>query len=222
MLSNSFVQQFPLLSTLTKEEIQYLASKVEYFECKRYSYVYVCGEPSEHIYLLREGSVKISNYGDEFRDVLKDILFSPAIFGELCLSGELKRKDTAMAGSDGANYFRIRLSDFVYLLSKNSQLCLHVIKLISEKLVEAENRVEGFKIKDARERIIDFLRSVISKEGKKIGFDVVLKHSMTQQDIAYITGTSRQTVTAVLKDLKKNGVIHFTRKSILVRNLAFL
>ena len=92
--------------------------------------------------------------------------------------------------------------------------------MIGNRLRRAENRLESLIFKDARTRIIDFLKDSAEKRGSKIGIDEMLvKHSLTQQDIANITGTSRQTVTSVLNDLKKLNLIHFTRRSILIRDL---
>ncbi|MEO1713645.1 MAG: helix-turn-helix domain-containing protein [Bacteroidota bacterium] len=51
---------------------------------------------------------------------------------------------------------------------------------------------------------------------------MLVKHCLTQQDIANITGTSRQTVTSVLNDLKKENLIYFNRRSILIRDMAKL
>ncbi|MBK7698438.1 MAG: winged helix-turn-helix domain-containing protein [Saprospiraceae bacterium] len=58
--------------------------------------------------------------------------------------------------------------------------------------------------------------------GLPIGHETLLKHEFTQQDIASFTGTSRQTVTTVLNDLKKSNKIHFKRKAILIRDVAHL
>jgi CRP-like cAMP-binding protein len=52
--------------------------------------------------------------------------------------------------------------------------------------------------------------------------ELLIKHSMTQQDIANYTGTSRQTVTSILNDLKKTNKIYFKRNSILIRDIASL
>jgi len=83
--------------------------------------------------------------------------------------------------------------------------------------------LESLIFKDARARIIDFLKDAADRHGRRIGIDELLvKHSLTQQDIANITGTSRQTVTSVLNDLKKLNLIHFTRRSFLIRDLAKL
>jgi CRP-like cAMP-binding protein len=55
-----------------------------------------------------------------------------------------------------------------------------------------------------------------------VGYEMLVKHSLTQQDIANLTGTSRQTVTSVLNDLRKSDLIYFNRKSILIRDMTRL
>ncbi|MBK9567442.1 MAG: Crp/Fnr family transcriptional regulator [Saprospiraceae bacterium] len=85
-----------------------------------------------------------------------------------------------------------------------------------------EDRLESLALNDARERIIQFLRINAQSFGQTIGFEVLLKHDFTQQDIANFTGTSRQTVTTVMNDLKKHNQIYFKRKSILIRDLKAL
>jgi len=73
--------------------------------------------------------------------------------------------------------------------------------------------------KDARARIIDFLKDSVEKRGRRVGFEMLVKNTLTQQDIANITGTSRQTVTSVLNNLRKSYLIYFNRKSILIRDM---
>ena len=73
-----------------------------------------------------------------------------------------------------------------------------------------------------RARIIDFIKESAEKRGRRVGFEMLFKHCLTQQDIANITGTSRQTVTSVLNDLKRSDLIYFNRRSILIRDIAKL
>ena len=97
-----------------------------------------------------------------------------------------------------------------------------VVSLIGLKLRQTENQLESLIFKDARARIIDFIIENANQSGRQVGLETLLKHSLTQQDIANYTGTSRQTVTAVLNDLRKTNKIYFTRSSILIRDLAAL
>ena len=82
--------------------------------------------------------------------------------------------------------------------------------------------MESLIFKDARARIIDFLKESAETRGRKVGFEMLFKHCLTQQDIANLTGTSRQTVTSVLNDLRKDNLIYFNRNTILIRDMGKL
>ena len=97
-----------------------------------------------------------------------------------------------------------------------------MLSMIGKRLRTAERRLEALVFKDARERIIDFLKDNAAKRGKRIGFETLIRHNLTQQDIANFTCTSRQTVTSVLNELRKANLIYFNRRSFLIRDLAKL
>jgi CRP-like cAMP-binding protein len=109
--------------------------------------------------------------------------------------------------------------DFKAYLKANWALTDKFIKVLGTRLMYLEDRFESLVIKDARERIIDFLKDNAKQNGRQVGLEMLIKHSLTQQDIANYTGTSRQTVTYVLNDLKRQNQIYFKRKSILIRDM---
>ncbi|MFK7809411.1 MAG: Crp/Fnr family transcriptional regulator [Saprospiraceae bacterium] len=219
----TFLEQFPLFEKLLPEEKRMLTQMVEFNRLSKHRSVYSPGDRSDKIFFLVKGSIKISaQYGDE-REVIKSILHPLAMFGELCIVGEEERTDSAAAQNEEIQFFTLRLEDFRKLMAGNYAFSNSVLQLIGSKLRRAENRLESLIFKDARARIIDFLKDSASTQGRRIGLDEMLvKHSLTQQDIANITGTSRQTVTSVLNDLKKSNLIHFTRRSFLIRDMARL
>ncbi|MDC1452530.1 helix-turn-helix domain-containing protein [Vicingaceae bacterium] len=79
--------------------------------------------------------------------------------------------------------------------------------------------MESLIFKDARERIIDFMKEMVGKYGKKIGVKVLVKHDLTHQDMANLTATSGQTITTVLNDLKEKDLIYKERKRFLIREI---
>ena len=107
-------------------------------------------------------------------------------------------------------------------MDNNHKLALCVINFIGKKLKNTEERLESLLMDDARERIVGFLKDNAENFGQTVGYELLLKHNFTQQDIANYTGTSRQTVTTVLNDLKKSNKIYFKRKAILIRDMARL
>jgi CRP-like cAMP-binding protein len=73
--------------------------------------------------------------------------------------------------------------------------------------------------KDARTRVVEFLKDEAEEKGKKVGYETMIPNHLTHKDIASLTGTSRQTVTTILNDLRDKNIINFDRRKILIRDL---
>ena len=145
-----------------------------------------------------------------------------AVFGESSIGNQKFRLENAICMEEKVSLAYIPVRDLRILMIQNRVLSNNFIRLLSDKLFNTEQKFENLIFKDARSRIIEFLKDSADKQGRKVGLEMLVKHSLTQQDIANITGTSRQTVTSVLNELKKENLIHFNRKSILIRDMARL
>ena len=217
-----FFAQLSLLSTLSMAEIEQVAHLAQLRRATKFQFVFMPDEPSDYLYILVKGRLKSGTFSDDGREVIKEILQPMAIFGDFTLAGEKKRADFAQAMFDEAEYFCIKINEFRLLMQANQRLMLACMQHLSERLQRVEERLSSLILKDARERIIGFLVDSAEKEGKRIGYETLVKHRLTQQEIANLTGTSRQTVTSVFNDLRKHNKIYFNRSSILIRDVGSL
>ena len=188
----------------------------------KYSFIYLPEDPSDTIFFLARGTVKIGTHSSDGKEVIKSLIHPLAMFGELGLIGEEYRQDFAQALKEDVHLYTIKVSDFKKLMRSNFELCSNVMNLFGNRLMRAENKLESLIFKDARTRIIEFIKDSVNARGRRVGYEMLLKHSLTHQDIANITCTSRQTVTLVLNELKKSDLIYFNRGKILVRDMAKL
>jgi CRP-like cAMP-binding protein len=186
---------------------------------KKNEYIYFEDEPSKYIYLIASGRVKIGSYKDDGTEAVKAILGTGEIFGELALAGEERRQDYAQALDDNTTVCPMSIQDMQELMANNRPLNLKIIKLIGIRIKKLERRIDSLIFKDAKTRIIEFLREMAIEKGKKVGFEVMFKNYLTHKDIASLTGTSRQTVTTVLNELKEKNLINFDRRRFLIRDL---
>jgi CRP-like cAMP-binding protein len=221
-LQRNLIEQIELFNCLTENEKSYLAERSEIKVKGRYNYVYLADEPSTHLNILLKGTIKIGTHSNDGKEIIKSIIHPQAMFGEMSVMGQEKRVDFAKSMNSGVEYFTVDKKVFAQLMKSNAEMSSAFMADIGKRLTRAESRLESLIFKDARSRIIDFLKDSLEKRGRQVGFEVMFKHSLTQQDIANLTGTSRQTVTSVLNELKKENLIYFTRKSILVRDVAKL
>ena len=105
------------------------------------------------------------------------------------------------------------------IVRKDPEVGVCLIKFLTTTIHHRDKRIESFMSDDAKDRVIQFLHSYATEYGQQVGGELLIKHDLTQQDIANYTGTSRQTVTTVLSDLKRKNKIFLRRKSILIRDL---
>jgi CRP-like cAMP-binding protein len=182
-------------------------------------YVYYPNEPSRVVFFLIAGRVKVGAYSKDGKEVIKTIVHPGEMFGELGLVGEDIRKDFAIAMDDEVQFCTLGVDEAIGMMRSNPDLGLKVSARIGERLIKLERRFESLVFKDARTRIVDFVRNMAEERGVKYADEIQLNHSLTHQDIANLTATSRQTVTSILNELKEDEIIKFDRQTILVHDI---
>ena len=130
--------------------------------------------------------------------------------------------DFAKSLNESVKVAIINIDDMRVLMNGDMQLNLKVMTQIGNRLRKVERRLESLIFKSARARIVDLLKDMANERGLKVGYEVLLRQFFSHREIAAMTGTSRQTVTKVLSDLKRSNLIHTDRKNILIRDMANL
>lgn len=216
------LENFNLLKSLSLMEKMKMSKKVRDSKIKKGEYIYFPEDPSSSIFFLKTGRVKIGSYSDDGKEIIKAILGPGEIFGELSLVGEGKRRDFAISLDNNVMLCAIGMDDMEEMMEKNSKLGLKITKLIGFRLQKIERRLESLIFKDARTRIVDFIKDIGKESGTPVGNEILVKHHLTHQDIANITATSRQTVTTVLNELKEQNLLYLERNKFLIRDITKL
>ncbi len=214
-----YLERINLFKDLPAEELEEVDRMASMRTMEKGKYIYFPEDPSNVVFLLKEGRVKIGTYSENGKEIIKAILEPGEVFGELSITGQGKRKDFAQALDNNVRICAIKSDEMVEMLRKNPNLGFQLTKHIGERAARMERRFENLVFKDARQRILDFIITNAIQKGMKVGYGYKLKHSLTHQDIANLTATSRQTVTITLNELRERELINFDRKSILVHDI---
>jgi CRP/FNR family cyclic AMP-dependent transcriptional regulator len=207
-----------LYNILCPHKVKKMGEKHEFINFKRNQFIYMPDDSATHIYMVVRGKVKIGHYLEGGEEVLSAILSTGELFGELAMAGEEKRKDFAQAMEE-TMICPLTIEELKELMYENKELSFKILKLIGLRIMKLERKLELLVFKDARTRIIEFLKDAAEWKGKKVGFETLIQTSLTHKDIASLTGTSRQTVTTILNEMKDQNLINFNRKQILIRDL---
>ena len=177
--------------------------------------IYFANEPSNSIFFLKKGRVKLTRTSPDGKELIIALVSPGEVFGELGVIDNGERTDYAYT-TDESLICAISTNDFQEFISKNPELNLKITKLIGFKLRKYSKKIEDLIFKDAPQRVISFILNFAIEHGKKIGDELFIKPFMTHQEIAELTACSRQTVNAVLTDLRVKGIINFDRRKLII------
>lgn len=211
-----------VLRDLPEDQQDFIQRFVQIKSYPKNTFIYSPGEEAYWVYFVTEGVVKTGTISKEGKEVIKNILYKGEMFGELGLSGMIERPDFASSLKGEVEVVRIPVKILKDLINRNPAVGLRMIEKLGARITRSEKRLEQLVFDDARTRIIGFLTEQAEKNGMKFADETLIRHGFTHQDMANITGTSRQLVTIVLNDLKKENLINFDRSSILIRDVSKL
>lgn len=200
-----------------KVDMGMLADKV-HLQFEPNQYIYLPEEPARKIFLINEGRVKIGTYGADGKEITKAILTPGEVFGELALIQDGNRRDFAYS-LEATSLCVLKKEDLGTMLRERSELQLFFMRLIGNRALQLEQRLENLMFKTSRSRITEFLHTLAETRGRAVGYEREVRNMLTHKEIADLTGTSRQTVNAVLNDLRRQNIITFDRKRMLVRDM---
>lgn len=187
-------------------------------EYKKGDVIYSPGEEAKFLFCIKEGSVKVGCYNEKGKEITKFVFYKNELFGEQVIAGLKKRRDYAFAIEKTViqKIDSTAINDFII---SDLEMSKYFLTLFGKRNIALDERLESIVFKDSKTRILDYLIKTIDEQGKKVGYEVVVRNFMTHQEIANLTSTSRQTVTTVLNILKNQNIITFDRHRLLVRDV---
>jgi len=186
-------------------------------EIKKNEPIYFASDPSNLIFFLKTGRVKITKYLADGSEKIIAIINPGEIFGEMAYMDEEQRTDYAVT-IEPSLICAINKNDLTSFIKKNPDLNLRLTKILGLKLKRFSERIEDLIFKDAEQRIASFLLRYTKKNGKQIGTQLFVKPFLKHQNIAELTACSRQTVNYFLSDLRNKGIIDFDRNKLTINN----
>lgn len=215
---HAILETSPLFAVLSTEERVLLQENATVNAYSKHQVLYKPGHAANKVFFLLKGIVKIAVHSEK-KDIIKYVVREGNFFGESCLTGDAQRRDFAYAMDEFVQVLEMDVAVVLNVMRNNFAFAQSLLHFLGERLRYTENQLENVVLKDSKSRIMEFLHQMGIEQGRRVGFETLVKHNMTHQDIADLTGTSRQMVTAVLNQLKRSNVLYFNRKKILFRDL---
>lgn len=192
---------------------------------KKNDFLYKTGDVSDKVFFVASGRVKIGKNAGNNKECIKRIVNEGEVFGELgVIDNKLteERNNFAQVMEHDTMICSMTYDNFKIILQKYPSLKDRLVQNIISNFKRIDARLESIMFKDARTRLVEFIKELADDLGMPVGHEMLIKHRLTHQEIANITAISRQKITTLLNELKQEGIIHLERKSLLVHDMKLL
>lgn len=168
--------------------------------------VFRAGGPGSHVYFLQNGKLRINQLSPQGREII--LWF--CLPGEICGLAEVARgggRVVSAVACVASEVLAVSQDQFKQFLARHPQVALLSMQVLSSRLRILGEMVVNLVSDDVHTRIAKLILRLSARYGTRVGQEIFLNMPLTHQEIADMVGTSRQTVTTVLSDLKKKGVL---------------
>jgi len=188
-----------------------MAAHLKHHPYSRYGkndFLFLPDEIASEIYLVADGKVKVGYYDDEGNEYIKAYLGKGELLGEISYLGKKRRhKDFAQCVSADTQICKMSSEKARQLARDYVPFAMEIHKRIAENVERLERRLEILFYKDARKRLEELLKDLHTMYQKEGTPDAWTHHGLTQQELANLIGCSRKTVSLMLNEFEREGLL---------------
>ena len=196
------LRSIPLFRRVSESDLEELATHLIERRFPKNATVVEEGLPGDYMYVIREGRAKVTKASEDGREKIMNFLEAGAFFGDMALLGDETRSASVKTLEESV-LLALSRRDFIDLLRQSPDLSLAVIEELANRLRETNEQARSLSFQGVEERTRNLFERIARQEEGGAGRR--LTPSLTHQQIADMVGTSRETVTRSIKQLKESG-----------------
>jgi CRP/FNR family cyclic AMP-dependent transcriptional regulator len=207
----------PLFRGLQAADADALAAQFTTVRVARDDIIFEEGQPADALYVVLTGLVKLARGGPNGRKVLVGLMGPSDEFGELSLFDAGLRVTTAIAARRGrvASLPGAVLEEWLHA---RPQIAHQLLGVLARRLRHANNFVGDYVLSDAKARIAQQLIDLARRFGTAESSGLYIRHGLTQDELAELVGTSRETWNRVLASFAARGWLQLDGRTLILTN----
>lgn len=211
------LKNIPVFSSLSEKHLEELSEIMLEKTYRKNQVIFDQGDPGDSLIIIRNGLVKISLVDSNNHEFIIKTFSMNDFFGEMSLLDGGPRSATATAVEDTQALIIFR-DNFVGLIQKNPSVALGMLTELSNRLRTTTENISNLTFFDAYGKVARCLLDLADKIGKKEETGLAMHLTLSRQELANMSGLSRETFARILKEFQVRGCLKVQGKKILILN----
>ena len=195
-----------VLDQLTPEQLQALDKTGTTRRLDKGDFVFRSGENAGGVHFLKSGKIKVSQPVSNGKEVILWFCFGGDIFG-LAEAAQHGEREVSAQACENSEILSIPQTRFNIYLFEHPQVMFLLLQVMSSRLRCLSETMANIAGQQVHTRLARLMLWLCARYGQREGDNVVMKVHLTHQEIADMIGATRQTVTSIMGDFKRQGIL---------------
>lgn len=202
-----YLQQIDLFADLAAEKLHQIESL---FTMREYCKQEVIFEPGDKdkVFIVKTGQVELYQLNLTGKKVIIERLLPGSIFGDL---GTEQESEMFVEATTDSCVCSLNKDKFFVLVSRHSDLSEKLMKQLFHRLLQVEKRMSSVATDSAFQRFVKLLLNLGKKKSQEY---MEISEKFTHEELSQMLGISRQTVSTIINQLEKKGLIKRLNKTL--------
>jgi len=204
-----------LFSHLSNEQLETLVQGSRVKRVTKREVVFRKGDKGRQMFTIVRGRVRMSTVSPDGREIVFGILEAGETFGELGLLDGQTRTATVTA-LDDAEFMALDRQQFIPFLERNPCTAIRLLEILSARLRATDEILEDTVFLELSCRLAKKLLSLAEQHGVETEEGTLIDMTLTQQDLANLVGTSRESVNKQLRAWEAADIVRVSRQRVTI------
>lgn len=200
------VARAPLFSSLPIVAIEDLARRASVRRAATHTAVVNQDEPGDTLFIIMSGRVKAVIFGENGREVTLSVLRPGDAFGELSVLDSRPRSASCVA-LEPTTLLALTRTDLLEHVAAHPRTALNLLDQMAQRLRRADETIAELALCDVSERLVRRICALAREDGKPVAEGMLVRRRPTQQELANMIGSCRETISRAFNQLARDGLI---------------
>ncbi len=212
------LREVELFAGLSDADIEQIGHATTMTHCEPGQPILSPDDPPERIHIVKRGKVRVYRMNADGKQLTLDIYDKGTILGDMRLIGQDRLADAYADALDDAVICTITPDQLTRLIERYPTIGVNIISFLARRLRTAERELEAMAYDRVGQRLARKLIDLATRFGVSSARGTLIQARLTQQELADMIGTTRETLAHSIGHLRRQGIISTGRQHVVIRD----
>lgn len=220
-LRAGLLREIDLFAGLPESDLKHISATLPMTTCASGGLITSPDDEGEKLYIVKRGRVRLYRLTPDGKQLTLDILDKGRVVGRMTWLGQ-ELTDTYAEAIDDALICSFTPEELQRLIDRYPRIGVNIIRYLSQRLAASERELEVMAFRSVEQRLAARLLDLAGRFGVEEDGGRAIDARLTQQELADMIGTTRETLAQTISRLRERGVLDMANQRVILHDLSAL